>query len=110
MSTGASDALIRFLFVGPLSSVILLTWVVSWWRPRLRPGVVAVVGLVTGVVAVVAAGWWPDEDEGGGLSSVSTASVVLYLNGSLAVWVGAVLLLVTAVVAVVRRARSEGGS
>ncbi|MBO0901752.1 hypothetical protein J1G42_14285 [Cellulomonas sp. zg-ZUI222] len=108
MSTGASEAISGFLLVGPLSSVIVLTWVASWWRPRLRPGVVAAVGLAAGVLAIVAAGLWPDDDEGGGLSSVSTASAVLFLNGSLAVWVSAALLLVTGIVALVRWSRSEG--
>jgi hypothetical protein len=109
VSTGAHEALSGFLFVGPLSSVIILTWVASWWRPRLRPGVVAAVGLAAGVVATVAGVQWPDDVEGGGRSWMSDAIVLLKYNGFFAVWVSAALLLVTGIVALVRWAHSEGG-
>ncbi|GIG39358.1 hypothetical protein [Cellulomonas phragmiteti] len=109
MSAGAQGALSGFLIVGPLSSVIVLTWVASWWRPRLRPGVVAGVGLAAGVVSIVAAMQWPNDDEGGGVSSMSSGFAVLFLNGMFAVWVSVSLLLVTGIVALVRWARSEEG-
>ena len=102
MSIGAREVLSGFLLVGSLSSVIVLTWVAAWWRPRLRPGVVAAVGLAAGVVAVVAGGLWPDDVGGGGLSSVSSASAVLLVNGIVAVWVSAALLLVTGIVPLAR--------
>lgn len=95
-----------FLLFAPLSTVIVLTWVASWWRPRLRPGVVAAVGLAAGVVAIVAAAQWPDGETGdSGLSSSSTPSTLLFLNGLVAVCVAAVLLFVSAVVTVLREAR-----
>lgn len=102
------EALSGFLLGGPLSTVIVLTWVASWWRPRLRPGVVAVVGLAAAVTAIVAGVACPGDGEGDGLSSVSSAGVVLIGNGLVAVWVSGALLLVTGIVALVRWARLEG--
>ena len=109
MSLRAGEVLSGFFLAWALSTVILLTWGASWWRPRLRPGVVAAVGFAAGVAAVVA-GVLVSGDAEGGLSSVSSASAVLLLNGIAATWVSAALLLVTGIVALVRWARRTDGA
>ena len=109
MLSGADEVLSGFLIAWLLSTVILLAWGTSWWRPRLRPGVVAAVGFAAGVVAVVA-GVLVSGDAEGGLSSVPSASAVLLLNGIVATWVSTALLLVTGIVALVRWARRTDGA
>lgn len=93
------------LLAGPLSLVILLTWVSTWWWGRPRPGLVATLGLVAGVAAVVAGGTWKTDVAEDGGPVVSTVGVVLALNGMAAVVVSAVLLVLSGVVTVVREER-----
>lgn len=102
-----SEFLSWFLVVGPLSCVIFLAWVATWWRERPRPGLVATVGLAAGVLVAVVGGRVPNDGGGSGLASVSTEGFVLTLNGMLAVVVSAALLVVSGIVALVREARRE---